>query len=102
MQDAKFTAASDVWSYGITLVEIWMDGAIPYPEMNTAEVASAVQSGQVHDKVPQCSDAIYEIMKLCWSSDPNDRPSFSELERRIRDLNPDPTVLRPVVPSGVQ
>ena len=30
MKDSKYTQASDVWSFGITLVEVYTDGAQPY------------------------------------------------------------------------
>ena len=35
METSIFTAASDVWSFGIVLVELWQDGSQPYGEVST-------------------------------------------------------------------
>ena len=35
METGIFTAASDVWSFGIVLVELWQDGSQPYGEVST-------------------------------------------------------------------
>merc|ERR1712185_522967 len=42
MKDGRYTQASDVWSFGITLVEVYSDGAQPYPGMPQAEVYGGV------------------------------------------------------------
>lgn len=42
MQALKFTTASDIWSYGITLVEIYTEGDRPYGNMDNTAVINAV------------------------------------------------------------
>lgn len=34
----KYSSASDIWSFGVVLFEIWSFGAKPYKWMNNAEV----------------------------------------------------------------
>lgn len=42
MENMRFTTASDVWSFGITVMEIFMDGKRPYTELGNQEVIKTV------------------------------------------------------------
>jgi hypothetical protein len=46
METLRFTIASDVWSYGITMLEIYGNGARPYAAVTeTAAVMTMVMAG---------------------------------------------------------
>ena len=76
----KFSAASDVWSFGITCVEVFQDGMQPYVETTSnPAVMSLVANGEMHPQPAGCEDECYEKLKQCWNFEPGQRPSFAEL-----------------------
>lgn len=90
----RFTTASDVWAYGVTLWEILTLAKVyPYSQLTDEEVIQNVQKtfhGQ--DKpftfLPQpetCPDDLYQLMKQCWAKELEQRPSFVELHSNIAE-----------------
>jgi surface protein len=84
MEESVFTQASDVWSFGIVLVEVLQDGVVPYGVWVTQYVMTKVMGGHKHEKPLRCPDALYSIMLECWSADPNQRPLFSNLVMQLK------------------
>lgn len=74
-----FSAASDVWSFGIVLFEIVTLGGTPYQQMSYRELLQALRQGTIMEKPDNCSDEIYDVMRSCWQFDPSLRPSFTRL-----------------------
>lgn len=72
---------SDIWSFGIVLWEIFSSGSIPYPGLSNEEVARKVIDGQVMETPSMCPSKVAELMKHCWSYNPDERPTFVELEQ---------------------
>lgn len=85
--DQKFSIKSDVWSFGILLYEILTYGRQPYVGMTAGEALQAVTDGyrlpNPADSKPagqfECPPELYDEMKHCWETKPDDRPSFSDL-----------------------
>ncbi|XP_052256074.1 tyrosine-protein kinase SRK3-like isoform X3 [Dreissena polymorpha] len=75
----RFTIKSDVWSYGILLVELTTHGQVPYPGMTNREVINQVENGYRMPRPSKCSPAMYEIMVKCWDKRPEERPTFEYL-----------------------
>ena len=62
LEVGTFTSKSDVWSFGVTVMEVVTDGARPYPGMDNATVAAAVtKDGKRMDQpdVPFCTIGLY-------------------------------------------
>jgi len=85
----RMTLKSDVWSFGILLMEIFTYGQVPYPGMTTREVVEALERGYVMPKPTSAplSDEIYEIMLRCWDYTPENRYGFEFLRRFFEDFN---------------
>ena len=85
--DRKYSTASDVWSYGCLLYEIWSLGRDPYENIPTSDVShksihvccnnslftfclqvlGMIQSGYRDTPPPGCQGRIYQLMTECWS-----------------------------------
>ncbi|XP_014214206.1 tyrosine-protein kinase shark [Copidosoma floridanum] len=74
-----FSHASDVWSYGVTLWEMFSYGQQPYGTLRGVEVIDLVEKGERLSQPPKCPDNVYQVMQKCWSYDSSDRPTFQEL-----------------------
>jgi hypothetical protein len=85
MESLKFTSKSDVWSFAILMFEVLSDAMKPYPELKTNDlVIGAVSRGYRMPRHPSCDPHLYEMMLLCWSSDPSERPSFFEISKYMQ------------------
>ena len=74
-----FSHKSDVWSYGVTLWEMFTFGDLPYGEKTGGEVISFIEQGERLEKPQHCPDHTYDIMLKCWHIDPVHRPTFEQL-----------------------
>lgn len=80
-----FTERSDVWAYGILLWEIFSLGRVPYPQISNDDLIAYLQSGNRMEQPKFAPDDIYNLMRQCWLSDPNNRPNFSECKLTMKD-----------------
>lgn len=80
----KYSSASDVWSYGITLYEIWTKGALPYGKKWTnMNVMMEVEKGYRLEAPPKCPKAVYQLMLQCWNPMRRSRPTFASIKDRL-------------------
>ncbi|XP_065826080.1 uncharacterized protein [Oscarella lobularis] len=87
----KYSLASDLWSYGVVLYEIWSLGERPYDCLSNKMVVENVEMGYRLPAPPGCPYAIYELMIECWHPDYHKRPSFSVISTRLSE--PDDALL---------
>jgi serine/threonine protein kinase len=87
LEEQRFSQASDVWSFGVLMYEIWTRGELPYKEMNNQKVWVSVTTGHRLEQPDECPKEIYAIMKQCWHIDPQQRPEFRDLQSKLRWLH---------------
>ncbi|KAG5835964.1 hypothetical protein ANANG_G00249590 [Anguilla anguilla] len=82
----SFTIKSDVWSFGILLMEIITYGRTPYPGMTNPEVIRSLEKGYRMQRPDSCPAELYDIMLTCWKNRPEDRPTFEYLQSVLEDF----------------
>ncbi|XP_050185327.1 muscle, skeletal receptor tyrosine-protein kinase isoform X4 [Myiozetetes cayanensis] len=82
----RYTTESDVWAYGVVLWEIFSYGMQPYYGMAHEEVIYYVRDGNVLSCPDNCPLELYNLMRLCWSKLPADRPSFASIHRILERM----------------
>ena len=80
----NFTIESDIWSYGVTLWEVYSYGLQPYYGYSNQEVIEMIHSRQLLPCPEDCPSRMYAFMVECWHEVPTRRPSFSEIHARLR------------------
>ncbi|XP_043979449.1 proto-oncogene tyrosine-protein kinase Src isoform X1 [Gambusia affinis] len=81
----RFTIKSDVWSFGILLVELATKGRVPYPGMVNREVLDQVERGYRMPCPSECPASLHELMLNCWRKEPEERPTFEYLQGFLED-----------------
>ncbi|XP_036595059.1 tyrosine-protein kinase SYK isoform X2 [Trichosurus vulpecula] len=81
----KFSSKSDVWSFGVLMWEAFSYGQKPYKGMKGSEVSAMLEKGERMECPAGCPSEIYDLMKLCWTYDVENRPAFSAVELRLRN-----------------
>ncbi|XP_033828160.1 tyrosine-protein kinase JAK2 [Periophthalmus magnuspinnatus] len=98
LTDSKFSVASDVWSFGVVLYELFtrsdkncsppavfmsMMGHDKQGQLIVYHLIQLLKSGSRLPQPAGCPAEIYEIMEECWDNDPGLRPSFNGLALRV-------------------
>ncbi|XP_067649880.1 uncharacterized protein [Haliotis asinina] len=68
---------SDVWSYGVTIWEIFSMGETPYSDIRGRDIPEKVKGGYRLSRPEYAEDIHYRMMQDCWSESPKKRPTFS-------------------------
>ena len=76
LTDRRFSVASDVWSYGILMWEMFKPTKMPYEEYKVFEIFSKLKEGYRLPLPRGIPQVLGDIMKACWKEDPSKRPSF--------------------------
>ena len=90
----KFSHASDVWAFAVTLWEICSLGLRPYKDLHNREIQKAVRDGRRLEKSPfACShihknaklfySKIYALMIQAWSMKETERPTPDKIKQKM-------------------
>ena len=87
----RFSTKTDVWSYGVTLWEIFMlCQQQPYEEMSDEELIFDVQKGPnrtLLQRPPIAPDEVYSVMTRCWRHTSAQRPDFESLYKQLLEFD---------------
>eukprot|EP01105_Mastigella_eilhardi_P018117 TRINITY_DN4188_c0_g2_i1.p2 TRINITY_DN4188_c0_g2~~TRINITY_DN4188_c0_g2_i1.p2 ORF type:complete len:256 (+),score=45.91 TRINITY_DN4188_c0_g2_i1:1277-2044(+) len=96
LTEHKFTTASDVWSFGVVIWELFSKGAIPYESRNTrAELMQFLADGKRLECPPGCPAAVYKFLQGCWDQGQQQRPTFQDAVKLFTGLVGIPTACSP-------
>ncbi|XP_072049429.1 uncharacterized protein [Amphiura filiformis] len=84
--DKVYSSKSDVWSYGVLLWELVTLGSHPYPGMTGGQVISELKKGYRLPKPEHCSEQIYDVMCTCWQENPEERPTFMQIQKKVENM----------------
>ena len=62
----KYSTASDVWSFGMVLYEIWSVGKKPFGQLKNSDVVARIQNRLCLVPPPGCPREVYKLMVECW------------------------------------
>ncbi|XP_022255654.1 BDNF/NT-3 growth factors receptor-like [Limulus polyphemus] len=79
----KFTAESDVWSFGVLLWEVFTYGRQPWYESSNIEVIQHVTCGRRLVKPDACPQDIYHLMQGCWAHEPENRTLMKTIYKHL-------------------
>ena len=75
-----FSPATDIWSFGVLVWELFNKGNIPYGTLDGSEIISFLQAGSRLKLPENVSEGFVKIMAHCFNSKQEDRPDFKCLK----------------------
>lgn len=81
-----YSEMSDVWSFGVLLWEIFSYGIQPYYGKTNPEVVELIRDKKLLTCPINCPKRIYLLMCSCWEEISDQRPTFIEIMRKLRQF----------------
>lgn len=81
----KFGEHTDMWSFGVTLWELFTDAKVPYKSIPNTEIQKCLNDGLRLEQPAMCPDAIYAVMYKCWAA-AGERWTFCDVDNALRGM----------------
>jgi serine/threonine protein kinase len=88
--DSTYTSASDVWSFGVVMWEVFELGATPFPTVQANMLLEDLRKGLRLPRPRQCSVEVFAIAQKCWAWAPSARPTFTDLALELSEMDVEP------------
>ena len=87
LEDMNFSFKSDIWSFGMVIIEIITHGVKPYNNYKNMSILSEkIIGGLIPNKPIVCSLELYNFLKICWKKDPKKRPTPNICIKHLSEL----------------
>jgi len=83
----RTNATTDVWAFGMTVVEMLV-GAVPFSHIkNPIAVITSVVRGDrpKREHCPQISNEMFSMLEQCWKTEPSQRPTMDTLSSFVAE-----------------
>ena len=88
----KYSEKSDVWSFGMTMYEIWSLGDKPWGLYTNDEIVEGMSQGKKLSPPTGCPRDVYRVMVETWRADASVRPTFSDAQVMLTDIQLPPPI----------
>jgi len=79
IQSQSFSTASDVFSFGTTLWELFSYAQVPFHTCSPSQAAERILKGNMLPQPAHCPTSIFRLIQQCWELDISSRPTFVEI-----------------------
>ena len=83
-----FSEKSDVWSFGVTVWEMFNYGLSPWSGVKAVDIVRKLKIGERLAEPGKITSDFWVVAQKCWLSDARLRPSFSDLYKILSELMP--------------
>ena len=81
-----FSTASDVWSFGVVIWEMFNPSSLPYEDCDDKVCVERITQGYVMEAPKECPERVVKILKACWYQNPSSRPSFLYMSSLLSNI----------------
>ncbi|KAI0210452.1 Fibroblast growth factor receptor 4, partial [Lamellibrachia satsuma] len=82
-----YDTKTDIWSFGVTMWEMFSKGDIPYDGITSGELKARLDSGYRMERPDHCPELMYEqVVQPCWNGSATARPTFDDVSKNIEGL----------------
>lgn len=86
MDSRLWSEKSDVWSFAVTMWEIFTYGEVPFGQFINKDVQLKVRGGLRLKQPDDCPDEMYALMIQCWDQNYITRPPFQKVSDALHRM----------------